>query len=131
MRYWTHYQLLSCLVFFDEKKSTLDIIVVIWFWLEYLVNIDNPIGYAHEGKDLQETICLLTGCGQQKNKSKTHTKHAGFKRLRMRILSGFNPAVFVISVIWLFFKSAFFVFCCFVLFLWGRGFNTASFQNHS
>ena len=69
-----HYQLFSCLDICDEKKMTLDIIVLIWFRFEYLLNIKNPMCYALVCKHLQETMCLLTGCGQQKTNPKTSTR---------------------------------------------------------
>ena len=43
----THYELLSFIVFCDEKMTTLDIIMVIWFRLKHFVNIDNPICYGY------------------------------------------------------------------------------------
>ena len=68
-----HYQLFSCLDICDEKKMTLDIIVLIWFRFEYLLNIKNPMFYALVCKHLQETIFLLTGCEQQKKRKNKYT----------------------------------------------------------
>ena len=48
-------------------KTTLEILVVIWFWLAYFVNTDNPICYGYVCKHLQETIFVIV---QQKTKRK-------------------------------------------------------------
>ena len=50
---------------------TLEILVVIWFWLAYFVNTDNPICYGYVCKHLQETIFVIA---QQINE-KTRTRH--------------------------------------------------------
>ena len=51
-------------------KTTLEIIVVIWFWLEYFVNIDNPICYGYVCKHVQETIFVIVWVLATKNKRK-------------------------------------------------------------